>query len=91
MGVIEEMRRRINKIRWERWRAKQNKELEKSYFYARGESWNEWQECPGSGNSVSGAYTDFYIRYWRSGQSDCEDDCERRAGLGKLPCVCIMW
>ncbi len=34
MGVIEEMRRRINKIRWERWRAKQNnKEREKSYFY----------------------------------------------------------
>ncbi len=36
MGVIEEIRRRINKIRWERWRAKQNKELEKSYCYAWG-------------------------------------------------------
>ena len=34
MGVIEEMRRRINKSRWERWRAKRNKELEKSYCYA---------------------------------------------------------
>ena len=32
-GVIEEMRRRINKIRWERWRAKQNKELEKRYLF----------------------------------------------------------
>jgi len=41
MGVIEEMRRRINKSRWERWRAKRNKELEKSYFYVRGE-WNQW-------------------------------------------------
>jgi len=39
IGVIEEMRRMINKIRWERWRAKQNKELEKSYCYAWGESW----------------------------------------------------
>ena len=69
------MRRRINKIRWEIWSAKQNKELEKSHCYAGGESWNEswneWQECPGSGNSVSGAYVDFYIRCWRSGASDC--------------------
>ena len=41
MGVIEEIRRRIDKIRWERWRAKQNKELKKSYCYAWGE-WNQW-------------------------------------------------
>ena len=41
MGVIEEIRLRINKIRWERWRAKQNKELEKSYCYAWGESWSD--------------------------------------------------
>jgi len=57
--------------------AKQNKELEKSYCYAGVESWSvwgNWQECPGSGDchSVSGAYIDFYIRCWRSGQSDCE-------------------
>ena len=76
MGVIEEMRRRINKIRWERWRAKQNKELEKSYCYSWVESWSvwgNWQECPGSGDchSVSGAYIDFYIGCWRSGASDC--------------------
>ena len=36
MGVIEEIRRGIDKIRWERWRAKQNKELEKNYCYAWG-------------------------------------------------------
>ena len=36
MGVIEEMRRRINKSRWERRRAKQNKELKKNYCYAWG-------------------------------------------------------
>ena len=36
MGVIEEIRRRINKSRWERWRAKQNKELKKNYCYAWG-------------------------------------------------------
>jgi len=40
---MEEIRRRINKRRWERWRAKQNnKEREKSYCYSWGESWNQW-------------------------------------------------
>ena len=59
----------INKIRWERWRAKQKTEIEKTCFYC----WDQWQECPGSGycHSVSGAYIDFYIGCWRSGASDC--------------------
>ncbi len=59
----------INKIRWERWRAKQKTEREKTCFYC----WDQWQECPGSGycHSVSGAYIDFYIGCWRSGASDC--------------------
>jgi len=59
----------INKIRWERWRAKQKTEREKTCFYC----WDQWQECPGSGycHSASGAYVDFYIRCWRSGASDC--------------------
>jgi len=33
MKVIEGLIREINKRRWERWRARQNKEREKSYFY----------------------------------------------------------
>ena len=75
MGVIEEMRWRINKSRWERWSAKRNKELEKSYCYARGE-WNQrgnWSdvlpekcgcdECPKVA-AVKGADDDFnYMMY----------------------------
>ena len=70
MGVIEEMRRRINKIRWERWRAKQNKELEKSYFYAWGESWSDvppekcgCDECP-KVVALKGAEEDFNYRMY---------------------------
>ena len=33
----------INKIRWEGWRAKQNKEREKTYCYW-SEPWNEWSD-----------------------------------------------
>jgi len=41
MGIMDEIRRRINKSRWERWRAKRNnKEREKSYFLLLGpEEW----------------------------------------------------
>ena len=64
----------INKIRWERWRAKQKTEREKTCFYC----WDQWQECPGSGycHSASGAYVDFYIRCWHSGASDCGEGLE---------------
>jgi len=36
MGVIEERRQMINKIRWERWERSKIRS-----FYARGE-WNQW-------------------------------------------------
>jgi len=33
MSVTDEIRQRVNKKRWERWRARQDKEREKTYFY----------------------------------------------------------
>ena len=38
----------INKIRWERWRAKQKAEREKTYFYCWGQwnQWNNWSDVP---------------------------------------------
>ena len=68
----------INKKRWERWRAKQKIEREKTCFYCwdqwnQWNNWNEWQECPGSGDchSVSGPYIDFFVKCFRTGQSNC--------------------
>jgi len=80
----------INKIRWERWRAKQKAEREKTCFYCwdnwnqwnnwnnwnqwyNWNNWNNWQECPGSGDchSVSGPYIDFFVKCFRTGQSNC--------------------
>jgi len=37
MSVTDEIRQRVNKKRWERWRARQDKEREKTYFYC----WDE--------------------------------------------------
>jgi len=45
MSAMDERRQEINKKRWERWRAQQNKEREKSYFHC----WGEWSDyCGGS-------------------------------------------
>jgi len=60
MGVIEEIRLRINRSRWERWRAKQDKELEKSYCYSWGESWSDVPEDWSDVGSAEGNYTDVY-------------------------------
>jgi len=54
-----EIRRQINK-RWEKWRAKQNKVREKTYFHC-------WNEC----SYTSGPYINFPIYHYRSGQSNC--------------------
>lgn len=40
MSVKDEIRQKINKKRWERWRAQQNKERQKTYFFC----WNEWSD-----------------------------------------------
>ena len=63
-GVMEEIRRRINKIKRERWGQSKIRSWRRAIVMcgvSRG-------DC----HSVSGAYIDFYIRCWRSGQSDCE-------------------
>lgn len=48
MSVVDDIRQRINKRRWERWRARQNKEREKSYCY-----WGEVPEC-GECSAIAG-------------------------------------
>ena len=80
MGVIEEMRRRINKIRWERWRAKQNKELKKSYCYAWGgdvpdepthhwENHNKWENNTGLYLTSSlGVFEQENMKYYSAGK-----------------------
>lgn len=46
MRVINEIRQEINKKRWEGWRAKQNKEREKTYCYwGNWGNWSEWSDC----------------------------------------------
>jgi len=71
MGMQEKIRREINKMRWERWRAQQKVEREKTYCY-----WSEWsdicdcQTSDGLGNYVLISATADFGRnrvdvYWR--------------------------
>ena len=58
----------INKIRWERWRAKQKAEREKTCFYCwdnwnQWNNWKEWSDVPqdwSDDGSTEGNYTDIY-------------------------------
>ncbi len=51
MKVIDDRRQKINKKRWERWRARQDKEREKSYFFCWGD-WSNWSDyCEDSDDS----------------------------------------
>ena len=69
MTVIDEIKSKINKIRWERWSAKQNVKRKKTYCYWDDwNNWNDWSDC----SVVSGPYIDFYIENYRNGQSNCQ-------------------
>ncbi|KAF5431772.1 hypothetical protein C5S36_09865 [Candidatus Methanophagaceae archaeon] len=70
------VRQEINKIRWEKWRAKQNNEREKTYFHC-------WSDC----NVVSGPYIDFCINYKRSGQSNCQGGTGSWIDISAGPCL----
>jgi len=67
MSAIDERRQEINKMRWEKWRAEQKNEREKTYFHCWGD-WGNWSDC----SVVSGPYIDFYIENYRNGQSNCQ-------------------
>ncbi|HDS45126.1 MAG TPA: hypothetical protein ENN68_03380 [Methanomicrobia archaeon] len=84
MSAIEDRRQEINKKRWERWRAQQNVEREKTYCY-----WGEWSDhCDCQNQNVVGdyvlisAYADFDRNrvdvYWRY------ELCHCLAGLASM-------
>ena len=55
----------INKIRWERWRAKQKTEREKTCFYCwdQRNQWNNWSDWVGRKphlSSISESYNEYY-------------------------------
>ena len=49
------VRQEINKIRWEKWRAKQNNEREKTYFHCWGESSDYCEDSDASPNMCAQA------------------------------------